>query len=201
MKLSEIKPLLEETKTYVLYKISAPEVGAYYGYIDAAAFSSKKTEQQNIIDAFISDAKKESNDKEGHNRGSSALINAVDDIGDLTVNIIGTADSAIEARHMRNELRVTNNDSISGPTAYPPIFDETDDDKQRAKSQTSKYKLRKELMSSTARLAADPKFDEMRAYTYDEVKRMAAQTPAVRNDYMNMLYPEFVSKYFPDRTA
>jgi hypothetical protein len=177
MKLSEIKPLNENTGMYVVYKVSADSTDSvYYGY----------TIGEDVKKAFMVGANRQAEP----DRGDVRMINQAGGEDNLRFQMVDVFDNEIEAFVARNDARASDGASITGPSHFPASV------YQRAlKDYPEKAKMWKlDAGQTTAREAMANGM-----FTFDTLKALVAQNPSIKNqlkiDLDKMLYTDFKTKY------
>jgi hypothetical protein len=189
MKLADLKRLTETTNEYVVFQVTSPKTDkVYYGY----------TIGRDVRKAFLAGAERSNEPDRGDVR---MMMAAGDDIEGLRFKLLDVFDDELTAFMARNDARAGDGQSITGPTNFPTaVF-------QRAKAldpeRVRKWKITGDINSATAREAMGDEFKSVAAYTFADLKQLTTQHPEIKKqltaDLDKLSYPQFKTKYFPDR--
>lgn len=175
------------TPTCVVFKVSSPNTDkVYYGY----------SIKGDVERTFLAHAGGDHN--ADPDRGDGRMIHAAGGTENLRYSIVDAYPNEIEAFVARNDARVHDSASITGPSMFPgAVFKRASaefPDRVRGWSKSN------DLNSMTARDAMNPDHGGNPVYKYQDIKDIVAATPDIKrqliNDLDQLTYPAFVKKYF-----
>lgn len=189
MKVADI--INENAGQYIVYQVSSPATDrVYYGY-------GVGQSMEDVQQTFLGGAGRESDP----DRGDVRMVQAAGGADNLRFKLVDAFDNEIEAFMERNDQRSRDRYSITGPTNFPvSMF-------QRAKAidpeRVRNWKLAGDINSVSGREAMGEQYAKLAKYTFNDVKALVAADPSIKKQLMhdldNLLYPQFVKKYFPTR--
>lgn len=169
---------------YIVYRVTGPHTSeAYYGYAEGSEMSDAKR-------TFVGGASRA--DATSVTRGDRRLVDSNNgDITSLRYECLDVFEDEVEAFIMRNDLRVTSVDSITGPTMFPGNIAERAL-KEKPDSVTSWSAMAKMRSARTAREAYN-----LGRWKFDAIRELAKKFKPVdvKRDLDNLTPDMFAAKY------